>query len=49
MTTGKTVLLVEDEQRLWEIISDYFRNEGFEVAGAEDIGTVIRVGYKFEE
>ncbi len=36
MIMGKTVLLVEDEQRLREIISDYFRNEGFEVVGAED-------------
>ncbi|MGE1167137.1 DNA-binding response regulator, partial [Peribacillus simplex] len=28
---NKTVLLVEDERRLREIVSDYFRNEGFEV------------------
>lgn len=36
MTTGKTVLIVEDEERLREIISDYFMNEGFEVIGAGD-------------
>ena len=29
---NKTVLLVEDERRLREIVSDYFRNEGFEVS-----------------
>ncbi|WP_242223745.1 response regulator transcription factor [Bacillus cereus group sp. BfR-BA-01380] len=33
---NKTVLLVEDERRLREIVSDYFRNEGFEVVEAED-------------
>ncbi|KFN01905.1 DNA-binding response regulator [Bacillus clarus] len=33
---NKTVLLVEDERRLREIVSDYFRNEGFEVIEAED-------------
>ncbi|MFJ8217798.1 response regulator transcription factor [Bacillus cereus] len=33
---NKTVLLVEDEKRLREIVSDYFRNEGFEVIEAED-------------
>ncbi|CAM4244578.1 PhoB family transcriptional regulator [Bacillus manliponensis] len=33
---NKTVLLVEDEQRLREIVSNYFRNEGFEVVEAED-------------
>ncbi|MEK4928342.1 response regulator transcription factor [Bacillus sp. FSL K6-1338] len=33
---NKTVLLVEDERRLREIVSDYFRNEGFEVIKAED-------------
>ncbi|MGG0357056.1 response regulator transcription factor [Bacillus tropicus] len=33
---NKTVLLVEDETRLREIVSDYFRNEGFEVIEAED-------------
>jgi DNA-binding response OmpR family regulator len=33
---NKTVLLVEDEQRLREIVSDYFASEGFEVLEAED-------------
>lgn len=33
---NKTVLLVEDERRLREIVSDYFRSEGFEVVEAED-------------
>ncbi|PGB02098.1 response regulator transcription factor [Bacillus toyonensis] len=33
---NKTVLLVEDERRLREIVSEYFRNEGFEVIEAED-------------
>ena len=33
---NKTVLRVEDERRLREIVSDYFRNEGFEVIEAED-------------
>ncbi|SFI34667.1 MULTISPECIES: response regulator transcription factor [unclassified Bacillus (in: firmicutes)] len=33
---NKTVLLVEDERRLREIVCDYFRNEGFEVIEAED-------------
>ncbi|MFX3623359.1 MAG: response regulator transcription factor [Ectobacillus sp.] len=33
---NKTVLLVEDEQRLREIVSDYFAAEGFEVLGAEN-------------
>ncbi|HDR5720190.1 TPA: response regulator transcription factor [Bacillus anthracis] len=33
---NKTVLLVEDERRLREVVSDYFRNEGFEVIEAED-------------
>ncbi|MEH7460005.1 DNA-binding response regulator [Bacillus pseudomycoides] len=33
---NKTVLLVEDERRLREIVSDYFRSEGFEVIEAED-------------
>ncbi|MFD3445677.1 response regulator transcription factor [Microbacteriaceae bacterium 4G12] len=33
---SKTVLLVEDEQRLREIVSDYFTREGFEVLQAED-------------
>ncbi|UOY93224.1 response regulator transcription factor [Ectobacillus sp. JY-23] len=33
---NKTVLLVEDEQRLREIVSDYFSNEGFTVVEAED-------------
>lgn len=33
---NKTVLLVEDEQRLREIVSDYFASEGFEVIEAED-------------
>ncbi len=33
---NKTVLLVEDERRLREMVSDYFRNEGFEVIEAED-------------
>jgi DNA-binding response OmpR family regulator len=33
---NKTVLLVEDEQRLREIVSDYFLNEGFTVVEAED-------------
>ncbi|UNP79983.1 response regulator transcription factor [Bacillus mycoides] len=33
---NKTVLLVEDERRLREIVSDYFHNEGFEVIEAED-------------
>ncbi|MCU5101555.1 response regulator transcription factor [Bacillus cereus] len=33
---NKTVLLVEDERRLREIVSDYFRNDGFEVIEAED-------------
>ena len=33
---NKTVLLVEDERILREIVSDYFRNEGFEVIEAED-------------
>ncbi|CAG9613311.1 Transcriptional regulatory protein WalR [Bacillus rhizoplanae] len=33
---NKTVLLVEDERRLREIVSNYFRNEGFEVIEAED-------------
>ncbi|MDA2487844.1 response regulator transcription factor [Bacillus cereus] len=33
---NKKVLLVEDERRLREIVSDYFRNEGFEVIEAED-------------
>lgn len=33
---NKTVLLVEDERRLREIVSDYFRNEGFEIIEAED-------------
>ncbi|MFJ8530074.1 response regulator transcription factor [Bacillus sp. NPDC094106] len=33
---NKTVLLVEDERRLREIVSDYFRSEGFEVIEAEN-------------
>lgn len=33
---SKTVLLVEDEQRLREIVSDYFISEGFIVVEAED-------------
>lgn len=33
---SKTVLLVEDEQRLREIVSDYFKSEGFTVVEAED-------------
>ncbi|MCP8969139.1 response regulator transcription factor [Ectobacillus ponti] len=33
---GKTVLLVEDEHRLREIVRDYFVKEGFEVLEAED-------------
>mgnify|MGYP000618470799 CR=1 FL=1 len=32
----KCVLLVEDESRIREIISDYFKNEGFTVLEAED-------------
>lgn len=33
---NKCVLLVEDESRIREIISDYFANEGFAVLEAED-------------
>ncbi|MBV6682508.1 response regulator transcription factor [Bacillus sp. JRC01] len=33
---GKTVLLVEDEARIREIISDYFIQDGWEVHEAED-------------
>ena len=33
---NKTELLVKEERRLREIVSDYFRNEGFEVIEAED-------------
>ncbi len=40
---NKTVLLVEDERRLREIVSDYFRNEGFEVIEAEDGKKSVRV------
>ena len=38
---NKTVLLVEDERRLREIVSDYFRNEGFEVIEAD--GKSVRI------
>lgn len=33
---NKTVMLVEDEERIREIIADYFMNEGFQILQAQD-------------
>jgi two-component system OmpR family response regulator len=33
---NKTVMLIEDEERIREIIADYFMNEGFQILQAQD-------------
>ncbi|CAM4002862.1 hypothetical protein COLU111180_18820 [Cohnella lubricantis] len=41
---GNTILIVEDEPILREILKDYFHNEGYEVQEAGDLCVALGIG-----